>query len=263
MALGTITLTATLAGAGRWVVLTLTCTGMTQATIYRVTADGVQAVRGAFDLDVVDALNAADYEAPQNVPLTYFARVSDGVMTQESSIVTVDGVVDRGGDAILSLTTPTSPLLVSVIGIPELTSRARRDVVEVIGRPDPVVVNDARLYPTGTLTVATFTDADRDTLRTFLASGDIIAFSPRWPDFGFSDVWYFSVGDYVERRYSPLGDRPERAFVLDVQRVSPPPADFLGPAFYTWQDAIDEGLTWGDAITLGLTWLSIQTRERP
>lgn len=258
MALGAITFTATLDASGRWVLLQLTCTGATEATIYRVTPDGRQAVRGAFEETISGALNAADYEAPQNTTLTYFARVSDGTSTQESTLVTVAGMVDRGADCIFGLTNPLGIVPVNVVGIPELRSQGRQDVVQVIGRADPVVVSDIRAYPSGTLTIATLTDDERQDVNALLADGQVIAFSPRYTTYGFSDIWYLSVGNVTEKRISPLGYLPERFIELEVQRVAPPPADFVGPAFQLWQDAKDAGTSWNTALTTGQTWLSFQ-----
>jgi hypothetical protein len=258
MALGTITLTADLDSSGRWVLLTLTCTGATGATIYRVTADGTQAVRGAFEETISGALNAADYEAPQNQTLTYFARVTDGTSTQESTLVTVAGVVDRGGDCIFGLTNPLGIVAVNVVGVPELRSQGRQDVVQVIGRADPVVVSDVRLYPSGTLTVATLTDDERQDVTALLADGQVIAFSPRYADYGFSDIWYLAVSNVTEKRVSALGNRPERFIEMEFQRVAPPPADFVGPAFQLWQDVLDAGTSWNTVFTSGATWLSFQ-----
>ena len=258
MALGTVSLTAELDPSGRWVLLQMTCTGATEATIFRVTPDGTQAVRGAFEEAVSGALNAADYEAPQNIALTYFARVSDGVSTKESALVAVSGVVDRGGDCIFGLTNPLGIVPVNVVGIPELRSPSRQEVVQVIGRVDPVVVSDVRVYPSGVLTLATLTDDEKHDVLALLADGQTIAFSPYSPDYGFTDIWYLSVGNVTEKRVSALGNRPERFIECEFQRVAPPPADFIGPAFRLWQDIYDAGTSWNDALTAGQTWLSVQ-----
>lgn len=258
MALGAITFTAALDGSGRWVLLQMSCTGATTATIYRVTDDGTQAVRGAFNKTISGALNAADYEAPQNTTLVYFVRVSDGVSTQDSTLVTVSGVVDRGGDCIFGLTNPLGIVTVNVVGVPELRSEGRQEIVKVIGRPDPVVVSDVRTYPAGTLTLATLTDDERQDVTALLADGQVIAFSPQQPTYGFSDIWYLSVTNAVEKRVSRLGMRPERFIEMEFQRVAPPPADFVGPAFYTWQDAYDSGQSWNTVFTGGNTWFTYQ-----
>ncbi len=258
MALGTISLTATLNSTGKWVLLSVTCTGMTHVTLYRVTPDGSQAVRSAFNLAVSGAANVADYEAPQNTTLAYYARVTDGSTTTDSMVVTVTGVVDRGGDCVFGLTNPLATTPVTVVSFPELRSEIRRDVVNVIGRRDPVVVSDVRQYPSGTLTVATLSDGERLSLQSMLADGGVIAFSPKLPTYGFSDIWYLSVGNVNEQRLSPIGHAPERSFIMDVQRVAPPPADFIGPAFRTWQQLKDAGVTWNSLLTAGTTWLEAQ-----
>lgn len=258
MALGIAALTATLDSSGRWVTLTATCTGAIEATVYRVTADGNQAVRGAFQKAVSGVLVAADYEAPQNTTLTYFARVTDGTSTKDSALVTPAGVVDRGGDVVFGLTNPLAVLPINVQSIPELRSEASRDVVKVIGRSDPIVVSDTRQYPSGTLSLITLTDGERNSLNGLLAAGSVLAFSAYDPGYGFADVWYFSVGAVTERRPSPKGSEPSRVFDLEVQRVAPPPADFIGPAFTTWQQVLDSGTTWGEAFAATTTWLMLE-----
>lgn len=258
MPLGPITFTATLNSTGRWVLLQLASTGMTTATIYRVTPEGPQPVRGALNKAVIGNLNAADYEAPQNATLTYFARISDGTMTQDSLPVTVTGQVDRGGDYLFGLVNPLAGMAVNVVGFSELSRSSRQEVVTVIGRPDPVVVSDVLQYPTGTMTVATLTDSERLNLLSLAAGGTILAFSPRYTNYGFSDVWYLSVSRLTEQRVSRIGTRPERLFTMEFQRVSPPPANFVGPAFRTWQQVFDSGVTWGSLLSAGTTWSQIQ-----
>lgn len=260
MALDTFEFTAELDSTGRWILLTALSEGMTEITVFRITRDGTSAVRGAFNKEVTNAFVGADYEAPQNTPLAYFARYSDGVQTRESPVVSVVGTVDRGGDVLFGLTNPLAWLRVNVNIGPDLTSRGRQDSVQVVGRRDPVVVSDVRLFPNGTLTVITLTDSERNDLNSLLAPGQIIAFSPHQPTYGFSDVWYLSIGDVTERRTAPLGLETSRFFDLQFQRVAPPPADFIGPAFQTWGDVKDDGLTWGDWLTSGTTWLRAQVR---
>ena len=258
MALDPVTLTAELNDDGRWVVFSCTCIGATSATLYRVTPSGPQAVRGFFEKSVFGAFNAADYEAPQQSTLTYFARVTDGVSTKDSPLVTVDGMVNRGGDVIFSLTNPLAYQQIVVVTAPSLRSPVKRDVVEVIGRPDPVVVSDVRRYASGTMTIATLSDSERTGLNNLLSSGGLIAFSPHKPEYGFEDIWYLSIGDVTERRVTPLGYRPERYWDLEIQRVAPPPATFVGPAFVTWQDVYSAGTTWGEWKAAGTTWIKAQ-----
>lgn len=258
MSLGTVTLTAAMDGTSRWITLSVTCTGMTEGTVYRVTSSGNVPVRGALNKAGSGAITAADYEAPQNTTLAYVAIVTDGALAATSSIVSVSGVIDRGGDVIFGLTNPLAWTIVNVVGIPEVKSATRQSIVQVVGRADPVIVSDVRPYPTGTLAIATLTDAERAAVNGLLATGQVIAFSPRHPAYGFDDIWYLSVGNANERRVSRLATRPERYFDLEFMRVAPPPADFVGPAFSTWQDYYDDSATWADMLTAGTTWLQAE-----
>jgi hypothetical protein len=260
MALGEITFTSELDPTSRWVVLTLTCEGMTEATINRLTPDGTQAVRGAFKKEAVNSLIAADYEAPQNTPISYYAVVSDGTQTRNSDLVTLSSEIDRGGDVVFGLTNPLAVQKVIVVSVPSLVSESRQDVVQVVGRRDAVVVSDVRSFPTGTLTLATLTDGERFGLYQLLNDGGLLAFSPHQPNYGFSDVWYLAVGNVTERRISPIGHAPERYFDLEFRRVAPPPADFVGPAFRTWGDLWSESVSWDSLKQAGITWLRLQVK---
>lgn len=261
MTLGAVALSAEVDATGRWVALTVDAEGMESVSVFRVTPDGTQAVRGAIDKRVESQYAVVvDYEAPQNVPLSYFARATDGVVTRESPVATTTRFIDRGGDVLFGLTNPLAWLRVQVIGFPEVKTRARRSLVDVVGRPDPVSVSDVRVLGAGALTVATLTDAERQAMAGLLAPGGIVAFSPHRGTYGFSDVWYLSVGDAVERRVVKAAEEPSRYWVLDVQRVAPPPADFIGPAFRTWGEPVQEGVTWGDWFTQGKTWLQAMVR---
>lgn len=258
MALGPVTLTADLHSSGRWIVLYVEATGMTQVTIYRLTSDGSVAVRGAYQKEVSGSLNAADYEAPQNTTITYYATATDGVMTRDSDPVVLDGMMDRGGDVLFGMGNPLALIPVEVIAVGDMKAPIRQDVVRVVGRPDPVVVSDVRGFPAGTLTVATATDSERLALAALLADGGVVAFSPHDGTFGFADVWYLSIGDVTERRVSSYGGQSDRFHDLPFQRVAPPPADFIGPAFTTWDDVNGAGFTWNTLLTSGTTWNRIQ-----
>lgn len=261
MALGTVAVQATVDPSGRWVTLAVEAPGMTAFSVFRVTADGTQAVRGAIDKATESDYGfVADYEAPQNAPLSYFARATDGVMTRQSMVVSPAGVIDRGGDVIFGLTNPLAFQRVQVISFPEISTKGRRNLVEIVGRRDPVAVSDVRTLGAGTLTVATLTDSERAGLAALLADGGIVAFSPWQPTYGFADVWYLSIGNVTEKRVARVADEPSRYFTLEAQRVAPPPADFVGPAFRTWGEPVQEGVTWGDWFTQGKTWLTAMVR---
>lgn len=258
MALGEISLSVQINDTRQWALIELTCTGMTQATVYRVTSDGTQAVRGAFNVDAAGALVVADYEAPQNTDLTYFARITDGTQTRDSSPVSAVGTIDRGGDVLFGLTNPLASVDVIVAGAPELRRAGRQEVVQIVGRADPVVVTDVLSQPSGTLSIITLTAEARNAVLGLVADGGIVAFSPHLPTYGFSDVWYLAVASVTEKRLSPIGHLQERQFDIEFQRVAAPPAQFVGPAFRTWQDIYDAGITWGELFTSGTNWLRVQ-----
>lgn len=259
--LGAVALSAQVEASRRWVTLTVEAEGMSSVSVFRVTPDGTQAVRGAIEKEVASTYAVvADYEAPQNAPLSYFARASDGVVTRDSPVVSPAGSVDRGGDVLFSLSNPLAWLRVQVVAFPEVKTRARRAMVDVVGRADPVAVSDVRMLAAGVMTVATLTEAERQAMNALLAPGAVVAFSPARPTYGFADVWYLSVGDVTEKRVVRAAEEPSRLWSLDVQRVAPPPADFVGPAFRTWGEPVQDGVTWAEWFTQGKTWLTAMVR---
>ena len=258
MALSEPILTAEVDDSNRWALMTLTATGMTRATVYRLGESGATAVRGAYNIEALGSAVVVDYEAPQGVPLRYYASVTDGTQTRESVVVQATGQISRGGDVVFGLDNPLSWVPVHVVSFPQLKSDTRRSVINVAGRKDPVVVSDVRSMPSGTLTLATTDSGVRRDLSQLLETSSIIAFSPGDPTYGFEDIWYLSVGSVSENRLTTIGSEQARTFTLEVQRVLPPPADFIGPALLTWQQVYDAGTSWTTGVTLGKNWLTVQ-----
>ena len=204
------------------VTLTLTCTGAISATFHRDLDDGRPVLRGGLDVAGSGSVEMLDYDAVQNRELTYYATVTDGTSTK-SATCTATGLVDWGGDVLFALDAPGVPIPVTVIGVPELRYAGRQESISVINRADPIAVTDVRQYPSGTLTIATLEATGRAPILNLMATGDIIGFNPRWPEYGFSEVWYLAVNDVSEKRVSPIASRPERLWDIPFQRVTPPP----------------------------------------
>jgi hypothetical protein len=223
MSLGAASLDAVVDVIDPTVLVTATCSGMTHATFWRRTPEGDVYLRGGISVTGSGSASIVDYDAPQGIPVTYYAQVTDGVSTKSAGPTTTVDMVDRGGDVVYALDSPLFPIPVTVVSIPELQTQVKQDVVQVIGRADPVVVSDVRQYPSGTLTLATLDAAGRRELNALLADGEIIAFCPARADYGIDDTWFLSVGPVVERRLSPLGVIAERHFEMQVQRVAAPP----------------------------------------
>jgi hypothetical protein len=220
MALGIPTLTAEV--ADNVVTLTLTCTGAISATFHRDLDDGRPVLRNGLNVAGTGTVEMLDYDAAQNRDLDYYATVTDGTLTK-SATCTATGQVDWGGDVLFALDNPDAPIPVLVVSVPELRYSGRQESISVINRADPIVVTDVRQYPSGTLTIATLDADERAPILNLLASGAVIGFSPRKPEYGFTEVWYLSVADVNERRVSPIASRPERLWDIPFQRVTPPP----------------------------------------
>lgn len=90
MSIGALGLSAFISDAGTHVVLLANAPDMVSCTVYRVSAGGTTAVRGAFEVATPGGVLAAgDYEAPQGVPLQYFAKGTDADgNTATSSLIT-------------------------------------------------------------------------------------------------------------------------------------------------------------------------------
>lgn len=220
-------------------------------TVYRVSVSGTDAVRGATSYVTTSTGTIfADYELPQNVDISYFV-----VSGAESTTLDAAGRFDFGGDVIFDLARPDESLLINVESFPMLTSDVSRDVLMVWDREDPIVVSGKRHMPSGTLALITLSLVEKAALEAVLASGNIIAFSPRFPEYGLTSPMYLSVGSVPGERYSPLAKAPERKWALDVQQVKAPSSAYVYPAGNaTWGGVLASG-SWG--ALLGRTWAQV------
>lgn len=256
MALGTPSLTATVIWDDGYprVDLTMTCTDMTEGSLYRVTPEGMQAVRGLDGAPAVsDVLYGVDYEIPQGAELGYIGIATDGVDTAVTGTETV-GPIDRGGDWIWPVGRPTDGMLINVEEAPSFDYEITQDVAKVHDRGDPVVQSGARHWARGEIQFLTLTDDERRQFQQLVFTGRVLVFSPR-PNFGFDELFYMAVGKVTEERVVPLGIEPARRWICEVQRVAVPPASFFVAAGDTWQDVYNEGLTWLQHAASGDDWL--------
>ncbi len=125
------------------------------------------------------------------------------------------------------------------------------------GRARPVVLTDVRAARTGTLTLTTATDAQRQALWWLLESGHTLL--AQWPaSWGIGDL-YLQVGDAEENRISDYAPQPDREFVLAVTEVDRPVGALVGSAGRTWQSVLDTNTTWADVLARSRTWLDVLT----
>jgi hypothetical protein len=242
MALGTPTLTATTNPAG-YVELVATCTDAQTVTIQRYTAAGSVVVRMAKNADITSGVfYISDYEIPQATSYTYIATVSDGTDSATTDEVEVEGI-NRGGDYIAAVAAPFSGTVINVESFAQEQLRAQADTVTVLGRPDPVVVTFGRTWLNGTLNLISLTDSERQQLQTIFASGRLVMFAPRI-GVGYDDVLFLAAGDIDIERVSRVAYEPARRWIVQVQRVAPPPPTASMPVGTTWQERLNEGDTW-------------------
>lgn len=239
--------------------ITVTATDLEKVTVYRKQA-GV-----ATDVVVRGAKNAtifgpglwvgSDFEAPPGTPLEYYAEISDlGVTTTVGPVSMTGGTVDYGGDWLAPVGQPNLGMKVTIEagGMGDLTRSVIRDIQPVLNRRSPVAVSFGRRYLSGEITFLTLTSGDRQDFVQMMEF-PVLQFVPR-PGYGFDNqVLFVSPGDVVEQRTSPKGSEPSRRWIVSLDRVDRPPADYpvtiIGT---TWQEVLDSGDTWQNVLDSGI-----------
>ncbi|MDO8308559.1 MAG: hypothetical protein Q7V58_09440 [Actinomycetota bacterium] len=255
------TFAAVLNGDGTGFDVTLTTTDFDTFTLTRQALDGAIGVRGAEDAALsAGAAFVSDLEAPQNTAVAYHVsceRTSDGY--RATATVAATGEIDLGFDALFDLSRPTTILEVHPEKMPTWGQGIPSEFVWAQNRPDPVVISQVLRHPSGALSLLTATLAAKDEMNTALSRGNIIAFSPRYPEtYGFDGLWYLAVGRVAVESLNPLvATEPGRRFVLDIQRIAPPPATFTPVDGRTWEEIVELGWTWEYIVASGMTWLQV------
>lgn len=227
------------------------CTGMTTITVKR---DG-HPVRG---MDTVPATTpghfyGVDVEVPNGI-IIYEVTVSDGTNTAHG--VSIGEEMDHGGDWIYPLGLQRDGMLVNVESLKQHTYAVDREVVNVLGRPDPVAVSYGRHWFSGSLVLLTLDDTERIAIERMLFSARILVFAARL-NAGYEDVLYLSIGEVTAERTSSLAFEDSRRWTLEVQSVGAPPADYVVDAVGdSWSDVRDTGDLWGE-VKLTDTWRSL------
>lgn len=237
----TTALTATVQSQYGRVLLQLTWTTVTSATISRVNADGsIWPVRNAEPTGVASTTGvgavAFDHEAPLDESVTYRATSTQSGTVVTSSAVTVPSDTGSLGSNMW-LTHPLKPSLsqlLTVEGIAPAVRKGRAGILPVINRADPIAMTDVRQSPTGTITVATATVPEATALRALLADGQTL--QVRAP--GTWGVWmYVVIGDVDEVSAVGVGSNPERVWQLPYTAVGRPASTSQGAVGTTYADA--------------------------
>src|SRR5262249_3540389 len=143
---------------------------------------------------------------------------------------------DHCPSAEVHLSDPVAPLFggfYTLLSFPDLSFAARNASYDILGRPAQLTVSDVRSAPGGTVTLLTYTLAERDQLRTVLASGRTLIFRMP-PEFG-DPLLYIVVGDAVEARALPDVRRPERQWTLPFN-VADRPGGLVDTGVSNWQN---------------------------
>lgn len=240
MPLGVPSLTATLNNAG-FVTLVAQCTAAATVTITRTIGGSTVDVVTAGDMTAGGYIHA-DYDLPQATTYTYRATVDDGIFTATTAPVTISGL-DRGGDYIAAFADPFNGTVINVESFTEDELRAQNDEVTVLGRPDPVVVAFGRTWARGELVLISTTDEERHALESIFETGRLVVFQAR-RGAGIDRALYLAPGDVSVQRVSRMAFEPARRWLVNVQRVAAPPAEFTVPFGQSWQDVVDAGYDW-------------------
>lgn len=223
----TTSLTAAVQAAYGRVLLTLTWTTVTQATVTRIHADGTHwPVRSANPALVASATGVGwtgyDHEAPLDQAVTYQATSTQDPAVFSSGAVTVPSDTGMVG-SMAWLTHPLQPSLSVLFAVEDITARtraARRAVLPILGSPLPVAVNDVRLAPTGEIAGSTLTLADATALEALIADGAtlLIRCPATW-----GSMWlYAAIGDVTDENAAHVGPTPDRTWKLSYIQVASP-----------------------------------------
>lgn len=130
---------------------------------------------------------------------------------------------------------------------------------DVEDSPYPVIAARPRRALTSAFVLVTRQLADRDRLRTLLASGGVLLLQTP-PEWGYGDM-YVDVGEASEDRIARDHRVPWRTWQLPFAQTLSPSGLQFGVDGARWVDLCDVYATWGDATAAGKTWLDVYQRE--
>jgi hypothetical protein len=169
------------------------------------------------------AYSLVDRTAPLGIPVTYELSV---VYAASSTVVSSAPVTitDTVGCFVTNPAGGTT-LPVTLVSWPDREQEPRQSALEVLGRPDPVVLSDVHSTPAGQWTFYTATDVDTAALKALL-TGSAVAILRTQPGTSIPNTTA-AVGKVNERRYSGKGGDQRRFVEVDIQEIAPLPATAL------------------------------------
>lgn len=230
-------------------------------TLWRVLADGTRTlVRGTDGLinavtTTTETFVVEDYEAPLNVPVSYYAEVRDGAALSQS--YAAGPVTLTHADANEAwLKDPANPqrnLKVLVRKAPDWQRAISQSEYRVRGRRNSVILSDVRGGLEGDLVVWSRTDDERAALHWLLDSGNVLLWQAA-PGMGVADM-YVAVGQASENRVTTYAPELWREWTLPLQQTDQPVSvGVSGSAGRTWQDLLTEHGTWQEVLDSYATW---------
>ena len=213
----------------------------------------VVTVRNTHDVETISSglWLGFDYEAPQNVPLTYKAYLTDDLDEEITLIAVMTGVVNYGGDYLMAVGRPelAMNIFVEYGGAGALSRDVVRDVVQVVGRPSPMIVTWGRNMWVGGFNFLTLEEFERRRILAIM-SFPVVMFVSR-AGYGFDQPVFLSPGTVTEERTTGLGSEQSRRWMIDFNEIARPPSYYPPPlAAVTWQDRLDEDRTWQELIDI-------------
>lgn len=222
------TFTATNDAANGRVQLSLNWTAMTSASVSRTDPDGsINPVRSGNPAALVAGLwTDFDYEAPVGVTAHYTAVSNTG-----ATLTAAAGVTDTPYGQVW-LKHPGKPALnmqvaISMPGLDSITRTARREVLAIVNRANPVVLAMPRAGRSATITVMVPDFATEQTLLSMLADGQPLLIQP--PLVSNLGNIYLSIADVGVTPHPDMGNG-YRDYALPFDEVDPPAGAASGGA---------------------------------
>lgn len=227
--------------------------GLTSISITRDDPDGIsRAVRSATNVQTGGATTMAffDYECPLDVAVTYTLTPNTGSPVTSSAVTIVtDGMTYW----LKNIASASQSQKVQVAGMGDVTRRARiLGTYEVLGRKNPVIIQDVRSGRAGTFSVNTASAAETSGLRALLDPGFVL-FLQCPASVAFPDM-YFVPGDVDESYVRAMG--PERLWTIPFTEVDSPSDDLVAVGNNSWLTVTQFG-TWNNLKNKRATWLAV------
>lgn len=242
--------------AGVSLAINFVAEGATQVSVGRNDPDGFSYLLRAGDKVTLSAglATVEDFEAPLDVPVSYVATKVTPAPPPAASATSA--VVTIPSNDLVWLKDPAYPsrnMVVPIVtSIPQLLSVSRAGVFPILDRAAPIVVANRRQLPTGTLTIHTLTDGQRQQVADLMARGSVVMLQAN-PSTGWGSR-YIHVTDVTEARVG-LVSEPARRWSMPFLVVDRPEGlSVAATTAKTWASVKAIYPTWADLKATAKTW---------